>query len=686
MARQQASADPEPMNATYSRPKKRPRTQTSASPPILARPDAQPIDDAVARSLCSTKLEERDPSHKYARRPRHKTKADKYEYKGHEEKESQSRKKVGQTKRSSRRKSGTTLNQDFKAPNVESERLTLKQNPTLGIFSKGKASAPVPRRGLPDLTFSKMTFLNKKRELDDARFRGKYDLAHPRKNRKRAVQDISEYFARPADESSEVGNRSLSDPKPSPPDSSPAKFLGRQVHSSVPGTRNAIRVRSFQSDRDVHSPRKWHTDPAIPELRHYHPTGAVSLDCEMQRSASCVSWLQSPERPAKHTSDPNRLTDAHRKVKNIIQHAATTIHPRSSASRPDHTLRSKHQHYQLDARPARKYYSLEDLKWLAASRFEEEQLGANIEDQGRVQNAHSPHELAHGANREPIYQDYYEQAAHCQTRDQPPTSITYLERMWEEPHPLRQNIAQKADYLGAGHEYQDLRDTHRDVNCLSESMPLQLGTAQGVLDLLDPGINFSKCFRPPLNLPMQRLWQNQPDQHSAVASYSPSYEQLQFEDLHPSNAAGRSSGIRNRSVHLNEHQHLEVDKSEAGETCLQGADALDAFDSTLLKSAKALHGRAHPNATIADKEHFKDYGQGEHFGYDAELASEHYGVENSEPAMNNEGMMDTETRPGTCLRATEDGEGRRSQLFRPSEEAALSSEPFTGFSRPWVLY
>jgi len=57
-----------------------------------------------------------------------------------------------------RKKTGIALNHDFKAPNVEQERLTLK-NTGLGIFNKGKASEPVTSRGLPDLTFSEMTFL-----------------------------------------------------------------------------------------------------------------------------------------------------------------------------------------------------------------------------------------------------------------------------------------------------------------------------------------------------------------------------------------------------------------------------------------------------------------------------------------------------------------------------------------------
>lgn len=121
-----------------------------------------------------------DPSAKYAKRPRHKTKADKYEYKGDVEKKRSSR-----TPRASKRrriKTGPLHNEDFRADNVDTERVTLKPHMNLGIFSKSKSSTPNIGRDLPDLTFPKMVCLSKSageadREL--ASLRMQYDRKRP---------------------------------------------------------------------------------------------------------------------------------------------------------------------------------------------------------------------------------------------------------------------------------------------------------------------------------------------------------------------------------------------------------------------------------------------------------------------------------------------------------------------------
>lgn len=98
------------------------------------------------------------------------------------------------TKKTVHKKDGAKLKRDFKAPNVQTERLTLKQDSMPGIFSKGKASQPVEQRGLPDLAFSEMNFLNKKRKLDTARYRGAQDMAKGGSRAMGDVQEISEYF------------------------------------------------------------------------------------------------------------------------------------------------------------------------------------------------------------------------------------------------------------------------------------------------------------------------------------------------------------------------------------------------------------------------------------------------------------------------------------------------------------
>lgn len=101
-----------------------------------------------------------DPAEKYAKRPRHKTKADKYEYKGDTERPA---KEPGGSRRK-RLKRGNTLNEDFQATNIDVARVSLKPKNNLGIFSRSKKSAPLAGRDLPDLTFTKMDFLHKPAE------------------------------------------------------------------------------------------------------------------------------------------------------------------------------------------------------------------------------------------------------------------------------------------------------------------------------------------------------------------------------------------------------------------------------------------------------------------------------------------------------------------------------------------
>lgn len=103
-----------------------------------------------------------DPTEKYAKRRRHKTKADKYEYKG-----DVGVKRSAKGSRGSKRKrlrGSNTLNEDFQATNVDVARVSLKPENNLGIFSRSKKSVPLPGRDLPDLTFTKMDFLSKPAE------------------------------------------------------------------------------------------------------------------------------------------------------------------------------------------------------------------------------------------------------------------------------------------------------------------------------------------------------------------------------------------------------------------------------------------------------------------------------------------------------------------------------------------
>lgn len=60
------------------------------------------------------------------------------------------------------------LNQSFKAANVDAVRVTLKPALHVGTCRKSKLSKSLVGRDLPDFTFTKMDFLSKTRDGDDA--------------------------------------------------------------------------------------------------------------------------------------------------------------------------------------------------------------------------------------------------------------------------------------------------------------------------------------------------------------------------------------------------------------------------------------------------------------------------------------------------------------------------------------
>ncbi|CAI7577711.1 unnamed protein product [Penicillium glandicola] len=128
-------------------------------------------------------------SHKRARRsyelrPRYKTREDRYEYKGPSSAAETSQSCKGRAKKSRGRRH--TMNDDFHAINVTGNRLTLRNNTNLGIFSKGRSSSTTNHNGnIPstalakpapnikshkcfaesDLAFSEMNFLSRRNNL-----------------------------------------------------------------------------------------------------------------------------------------------------------------------------------------------------------------------------------------------------------------------------------------------------------------------------------------------------------------------------------------------------------------------------------------------------------------------------------------------------------------------------------------
>ncbi|KAL9100744.1 MAG: hypothetical protein Q9163_003911 [Psora crenata] len=166
----------------------------------------------------------------YERRPRHKTRQDRYELKqGIEAKECPSS-KAGLQKRAKKQKhkekTGAALMHHFKAENVSDGRLTLKPSKALGLFGKGRASSPVKRRALPDLGFSELEFLNSRREKPSRDWK-EDDNKKGRKQRKAEVREaeISSYFT-------------------------PGKFLGKQDPQQVESFKwPSVTANRHQRDR-----------------------------------------------------------------------------------------------------------------------------------------------------------------------------------------------------------------------------------------------------------------------------------------------------------------------------------------------------------------------------------------------------------------------------------------------------
>ncbi|KAJ9487641.1 hypothetical protein VN97_g5658 [Penicillium thymicola] len=145
------------------------------------------------------------PRQSYELKPRHKTREDRYDYKGPSSAvETQSQSRKGRTKKPRGRRH--IMNDDFHAINITGNRLTLRSNTNLGIFNKGRSSSIMnPHGNTPsalakptatinshnfgaesDLAFSEMNFLSRKNNLSPyptsaARdtLDGQYEEYHP---------------------------------------------------------------------------------------------------------------------------------------------------------------------------------------------------------------------------------------------------------------------------------------------------------------------------------------------------------------------------------------------------------------------------------------------------------------------------------------------------------------------------
>ncbi|KAF1912473.1 hypothetical protein BDU57DRAFT_505197 [Ampelomyces quisqualis] len=165
-----------PQPVSQVAPPENPNLPTESSPDVNSEAArSSPIDSAESESSCQP----------YARRPRRKTRAERYEPKQkkergnhvHRSRRNESKKTSRKSKLKEGEKKDSGVAQSFYAKNVSRDRLTLKPKDHLGIFNKGKTSNAVRGRGLPriiwfpadmpvvpDLVFSEMKFLQRDKD------------------------------------------------------------------------------------------------------------------------------------------------------------------------------------------------------------------------------------------------------------------------------------------------------------------------------------------------------------------------------------------------------------------------------------------------------------------------------------------------------------------------------------------
>ena len=248
---------------------------------------------------------------RYERKPRHKTKVDKYDLKTTSTARNKDKAEIHKTRsRKRRKKSGLVLNNEFQAPNAAQDRLTLKANGGLGMFQNGKASSSIQRRGVPDLSFSEMKFLSERREqqtdLKDGR------PSKSKKKDKGLPQHISSYFARPllpkpdprlktdsTFSGHSPGNVSAASCTNSPPSKQPVTEFPRPLPSHGlrrhPDTRN---------DGEMHVAQEHWFSEEQPDVQLCKPRSTAAPNHSKADSAiSYYTWSVMPSRWSRSPRD-----------------------------------------------------------------------------------------------------------------------------------------------------------------------------------------------------------------------------------------------------------------------------------------------------------------------------------------------------------------------------------------------
>ncbi|EUC36682.1 hypothetical protein COCCADRAFT_2333 [Bipolaris zeicola 26-R-13] len=233
--------------------------------PLQDSPVQQRARKQTARDVLVASSSASSTSSLYARKPRRKTRPERYEPNKpeHAGRNNSSKKARHKSRRRKVEKSGQVV-RNFKAKNVSGDRLTLKP-PELGLFNKGRTSIAVRGRGLPDLVFSEMKFLHKHEEPkpppqpDVPRKKRKIDHTHTKDG------EISTFFT------------------------TDRHTLAQKVQDK-PASHSSVREKKRR--HHYHSPT---TDVAIPTVEPADQMFLPHSDIQYPRheSTRCVSWSES---------------------------------------------------------------------------------------------------------------------------------------------------------------------------------------------------------------------------------------------------------------------------------------------------------------------------------------------------------------------------------------------------------
>ncbi|KAL8913142.1 MAG: hypothetical protein Q9172_007345 [Xanthocarpia lactea] len=154
--------------------------------------------DLTSHASSTTIHSPEKPAKTYERRSRHKTREDHYDLPKDKKRDytKEAKPKAHHKPKKKRKgvgKSGGALMQKFSAKNVDTDRLTLKTTAPVGLFGKGRASSPVRRKGLPDLSFSEVNFLSHGRRNQEENVRSE---ARSKRRREDKAADAEAEFSR----------------------------------------------------------------------------------------------------------------------------------------------------------------------------------------------------------------------------------------------------------------------------------------------------------------------------------------------------------------------------------------------------------------------------------------------------------------------------------------------------------